>query len=471
MYYPTPEPHYEPAPEPELVRHDRLAVAIGNASLLGVGYLLLGRRAWAVVTTLVTVAFAVVLGTAVPGVWFEVVFLVWWAGLVVHGWYLAGTPARPAPVRWPKAIALLITVPVLVGIGYVRFDAASIEDSITEARASGDCGKAESALDQVWFGHYVVDGPMAVRSDRTAHACAYLAQVKGILDSAAAKRDTDGLRSGYQELSAVLTGLPGHDQMVGAVLDGFLGSLAGRDPCDIAELTDWLRQRPASNNLLDRSADVVPTVAPAALVGCGAKRADLRDWNGAKTRYQQFLDQYPGHELTTKAQEGVKQATQGLELQHLFALGENYCKTPAVYSGAAPYAKGATNRAVVYHADKYDDMYIKKLPAEWKTDNNPAAMVVCIGERESGAPVRTCPYRDRSNGRVRSVTFSKMAYPVKAYELRTGNLVADTRVEIGGAACPPTITTFGDNDPLRMVVEPADSDIRTAFAPIFTFTP
>ncbi|SMD22807.1 tol-pal system YbgF family protein [Kibdelosporangium aridum] len=466
MYYPTPEPYYEP--KPELARQDRLAVAIGNASLLGVGYLLLGRRAWAVVTTLVTIAFLVLLGTAVPGVWFEVLFLVWWAALVAHGWYLARIPARLPSVRWPRTVALLIAVPVLVGIGYMRFDAASIEDRITEARDSGDCGKAQSALDMIWFGHHVVDGPMTVRGERTAQACARLADTKGALEVAASKRDTQGLRSSYDELGAVLTDLPGHDRMVSTVLDGFLDSLSGREPCDVAELADWLRQRPASNNLLDRSADVLPKIAPAALVGCGDKRAEARDWAAAKARYQQMLDQYPGHELTAKAQEGVKQATLGLELQNLARLGKGYCKTPVVYSGAAPYAKGATNRAVVYHDDDFDDMYIKKLPAEWQADNSQAVMVVCIGEREAGAPVRTCPYRDRSDGRVRNVTFSKMAYPVKAYELRTGNLVADTRVEIAGAACPPTVTSFGDNDPLRMVVEPSDSDIRAAFAPVFT---
>lgn len=95
-------------------------------------------------------------------------------------------------------------------------------------------------------------------------------------------------------------------------------------------------------------------------------------------------------------------------------------------------------------------------------------MVVCIGQREAGAPVRTCPYRSDSGGRVRSVTFSKMAFPVKAYELRTGKVVVDTRVEIGGAACPPTLTSFGDNDALKMLVEPSDADIRAAFAPVFT---
>jgi hypothetical protein len=56
---------FSPVPEPTPVRPDRLAVAIGNASLLGVGYLLLGRRAWAVVTGLVTLVFLVLLGAAV----------------------------------------------------------------------------------------------------------------------------------------------------------------------------------------------------------------------------------------------------------------------------------------------------------------------------------------------------------------------------------------------------------------------
>jgi hypothetical protein len=464
MYYPMPPGRLEP----ERVRQDRLAVAIGNASLLGIGYLLLGRRAWALSTALVTAWLLVLLGAVVPGVWFEVLFLVWWAGLVAHGWYLAGKPARLAPVRWPKAVALFITVPVLVGIGLVRFDAAGIEDSITEARDSGDCGKARSAADKIWFGHYVVDGPMAVRSEQTAQACARLRKTETTLAFAASKRDTRGLQSGYQELSAVLTDLPGHDKMVGTVLDGFLSSLPGRDPCDTAELTDWLRQRPASNNVLDRSADAVAKVAPAALVGCGDMRARTIDWDQAKARYQQLLDQYPGHELTAKAQEGVKQATQGLELRRLFNLGENYCKTPATYSGAAPYAKGAVNRAVIYNTDQYEDTYIKKVPAEWQADTSQAAMVVCIGQREAGAPVRTCPYRSTTDGQVRNVTFKKMVFPVKAYELRTGNLVADTRVEIGGAACPPILTSLGENDPLRLLIEPADSDVRAAFAPVFT---
>lgn len=459
---------FSPLPEPAPVHPDRPAAAIGNASLLGVGYLLLGRRAWAVVTGLVTLVFLVLLGAAVPGGWAEILFVVWWAALIAHGWHLAGAPAWPVAVRRPRVLALLVTIPVLLGIGYVRFDAVSIDNGIAEARESGDCGQAESTVDRIWFGHYVVDGPMTVRADQTAKACVRLRAVEGTLSSVAWRGDTSGLQSAYGELGAVLRDLPGHDRMVAAALDGFAGRLAGGDPCATAQLTDWLRQRPASHTVLDRAAGVVPKLAPAALAGCGDKRANARSWTDAKARYQQLLDQYPGNALTAKAQEGVKQATQGLELQHLFTLGQNYCTTPAVYSGAAPYVKGAANRAVVYHSDTYDDLYLKKIPTGWQADVSQAVMVVCIGERDAGAPIRTCPYRSESDGKVRNVTFSKMAFPVKAYEVRTGKLVVDTRVEIGGAVCPSTVTSFGENDQLRMVAEPSDDDIRDAFAPVFT---
>ncbi|ONI75393.1 hypothetical protein ALI144C_41775 [Actinosynnema sp. ALI-1.44] len=463
MYYQLPEP--EPVRH---VRHDRPAVAIGNASLLGVGYLMLGRRAWAVATALVTIGLVVLLGTVVPGVWFEVLFLVWWAALIAHGWYLAGKPSRAAAVRRPRLLALLMAVPVVAAVGYVRFDAARVEDSIVEARDGGDCGKARSALDRIWLGHTIVDGPMTVRSERTAQACDRLAKTKETLEIAASRRDPDGLRSSYHELAAVLTDLPGHDKMVGTVLDGFLGSLSGRAPCDLAELTDWLRKRPASRNLLDRSADVVPKIAPAALAGCAEKMAAAADWNGAKGRYQQLLDQYPGHALAAKAQEGVTQATRQLELSRLATLGSNYCTTPATYSGAAPYAKGTTNRAVVHHPDKSATPQIEKLPAEWKADNTQAVMVVCIGAKEFGAAVRTCRYRSLSDSRIQNVTFNKMAFTVKAYELRTGNVVIDTRVEVGGATCPQLITGFEGSVLSDKYVEPSDADIRTAFAPIFT---
>ncbi|MFD1049608.1 tol-pal system YbgF family protein, partial [Kibdelosporangium lantanae] len=306
--------------------------------------------------------------------------------------------------------------------------------------------------------------PMTARGEETAEACDRLREAGVALRGGASRLDTDDLRSGYQDMDGVLQAMPGHDRMVDTVLDGFLSGVPGRDPCAVTKLTDWLRQRPATRNLLDRSADIVPKLAPLALLDCGDQRANAGDWAGAQALYQQMVDQYPGHELAERAQRGLKQAKEGLELKHLTSLGSGYCKTPAVYSAAPPYAKGTTDPAVVYATDTYDD-HVKRLPGEWQADNSHATMVVCVGQRDSGASVRSCRYREDVSGRVRNVTFTKIAYPVKAYELRTGNVVFDGRVEIGGAACPAVITLFGDD---QVYVTPADSDIRAAFAPVFT---
>lgn len=438
---------------------DRLTAAAGNASLLGIGYLWLGRWGWAVVTTPLTITLVVLLGTGAPRLWLEALFLVWWAALIAHGWYLAGR--TPVPGR--RALALLVSVAVLVGIGYVRLDAAGIDDSITEARETGDCGTARSARDRIWFGHRVVDGSMVGRGERTSQACDRLWEARTSLQQA----DPAGLTSGYRELGAVLAELPGHDRMVGSVLDGFLGSLPGREPCELVVLTDWLRKRPASNNLLDRTAAVAPKVAPAALIGCADESAERNDWDNALPRYRQLLSQYPGHQLAARAKQGVQRATEGLQLQHLFALGDGYCEKPAVYSAAVPHRKGAMNRAIVYHPDEYGDMYLDKLPEEWQADGSEAAIVVCIGERAAGAPIRTCPYRSEADGKIRNVTFSKMAFPVRTYELRTGRLLLNTKVEIGGSTCPATLTGFGPGDQLRMLATPSESALRAAFARVF----
>ncbi|MGH3240357.1 MAG: hypothetical protein ACRDNL_08245, partial [Spirillospora sp.] len=54
----------EPPPPPARV-NDPLAVAVGNASLLGIGYLMMGRRRTAIGTGLVTIVLvSLVISTA-----------------------------------------------------------------------------------------------------------------------------------------------------------------------------------------------------------------------------------------------------------------------------------------------------------------------------------------------------------------------------------------------------------------------
>ncbi|MFG1622289.1 hypothetical protein [Kribbella sp. NPDC049227] len=69
------------------------------------------------------------------------------------------------------------------------------------------------------------------------------------------------------------------------------------------------------------------------------------------------------------------------------------------------------------------------------------------------------------------VTFHKMAIPLKAYELRTGRLVARTTLQINGSSCPRTLhfTSYFDSDlyvPSTEYVTPTSASVRAAFQPV-----
>lgn len=459
-----------PEPTPPAARlHDPLAVALGNASLLGAGYLMLGRRRLAVATGAITVSLISVL-VSVGRTWFEVVVLLWWAALVAHGWSLAGGRAHRVAVRRQRLVALGVTVPVLLAVGLLRFDTSGIERSVTAARESGDCTKVLTAQHRVWLGDRIADAPLSARGDRTATACHRLRTARAKLTTGLTG-DPSALRAGFDILASVLAD-PGNDKTVEVVLNGFLGGLPTSDPCHTAAVTDWLRQRRPSHNALDRSARIVTQTAPAALVGCGAALMKTDDWTNARTRYQQVLDQYPGNELTAQAQDGVKHATQAIELANVRSLLDGptdekpeYCSTPAKYSGAPGYGKG-TNRALFYGNDKYRS----KLPGGWRTtDPAHAVLVICAGDQHYGTRVQTCDYTGKFPG-LAQVTFRKVAIPVKVYELRTGKRVANRKIQINGTSCPRVIhysTFVTDLGPgPDEYVHPSISDVRAAFAPL-----
>lgn len=454
---PSPEPVFVPPPPPK--PKDPVAVAVANASLLGVGYLMLGRRLLWLLTALVTAALVVLLVVVTRSGWLELALLLWWAAMIWHGWRLA----RPGEVvRTQRVVTLAWVVPLLLVVGLVRFDAVRIEWTVDDARAAGDCAKAKPALDKVWIGHRVVDAPMAARTDQTVLACRRLDDANGQLTRALASGGVPALDEAFTGLGSVLAELPGHEKMVDAALGQFLGKLPVENPCHTSAITNWLKERKASGNGLDRAADVAPRLGPAALVGCGDRNMGLTAYREARESYQRLLDAYPGHELTGKAEEGVKQATLAMELAHVRGMGQGYCAHPAQYSGAAPYGKGV-NRAIVYGSE-----YTDKLPGDWKTTNvTEAVLIVCTGEPEFGPVQETCPYVSRKSGRNANVAFHRISVQVRAYELRTAKLVFDEKVTIGGASCPSVFMApdDGSGPPSDRYVDPSEADMRKAFAP------
>jgi hypothetical protein len=465
----VPKPPKPPKPA------DPLAVALGNASLLGIGYVLLGRKVLAVTAALVTVALLIVLLSVTPTLWFEFVIVAWWVAMIAHGWVLARSRPRPNPVRTQRFVALGAVIPVLLAFGLLRFDAAGIEQDTAAARADGDCGAAVEATGKLWFGHELANAPLTVRADDTIRACNELRTADQELDSAL-KGDTDALAAGFGDLQGVLDDLPGHEEMVRSSMDRFLGALPVDDPCDTKAVTDWLGKEKPGGTLGDAT-KIVPRIAPDAIVGCADFFMEKSDWQSARQRYQQLLDQYPDHELAPKAQTGVTKATQAIELNNVRTLltpaaGSTpaYCDKPAPYSAAKPYVPNRPNRSLVFG----NDAHTSKIPPGWKaTDAADAVTVICAGETEYGAPVQTCPYEAGANSLLGyvDVTFHKIAIPLRVFEVRTGKLVASFKLEIGGASCPAVLeyrsSSYVDfGPPSQVYVAASITDVQGAFRPM-----
>ena len=454
---------------------DPLAVAVGNASLLGIGYFLLGAKVLGVVAALVTVVLLFVLVSVSPTLWFEFVIVAWWVTVIAHGWVLARSRPRPNPVRTQRFVALGAAIPVLLAFGLLRFDAAGIEQDTTAARADGDCAAALAATGKLWVGHELANAPLTVRADDTVRACDQLRTAGQELDTAL-DGDTDALAAGFDDLQGVLDDLPGHEEMVRSTMDRFLGALPVDDPCDTKAVTDWLGKEKPRGQLADAT-KIVPRLAPDAIVGCADFFMEKSDWQSARQRYQQLLDQYPDHELAPKAQAGVTKATQAIELNNVRTLltpaaGSTpaYCDKPAPYSAAKPYVPGRPNRALVFG----NDAHTGKIPPGWKaTDAADAVVVICAGETEYGAPVQTCPYEggaDSIFGYV-DVTFHKIAIPLRVIEVRTGKVVASFKLEIGGASCPAILeyrsSSYADfGPPSQVYVAASITDVQGAFRPL-----
>ncbi|MEO3752687.1 hypothetical protein [Streptomyces sp. B6B3] len=553
----TPDPDPDPAPEPTGARtarrsRDPFAVALANVSLLGAGYLMLGRRRLAVGTVAATAVLVAVLASGAQATWFRIAVLLWWVALVLHGWYLAGgwprrtardataaavdTPNTPnianttattatdlgrPGVRRQRLVALGVAAPVLLVFAVLRVDAAGIERDAADAHRGDDCAAALSILDGLWAGHQVTDPALVDRADDAVEACELLlraerqaeddrlraadtletyeehpaalwegapgrradlvlAEAAEEFDSATVSGDTAALATGFDQLATVLAEFPGQENEVERVLDGFLDALPLDDACDTRDVTDWLAGRPTSDDVLDRAADVVPTVAPAAIVGCADDAMADDHWDQARDRYQQLLDEYPDHDLAAQAADGVERAETAIEfdqLRELLAPGSGssgdqpaYCDDPAPYRGAEPFRGDGSNPALVYGEPASHEGH---LPGSWLADGaDDAVLVICVGDLKQGTSVCTERYETPLHDWGTEVTFHNRRFPVEVYEVRTGERVSDERMEIGGTGCPYTVEYeyygIDTGPPSDMYVDSSPSDVSSAYESLIT---
>ncbi|ORT60526.1 hypothetical protein [Streptomyces sp. CB03238] len=464
-----------PPPPPTDGPQDPWAAALGNASLLGLGYFRLGRRGLGLAALALTVAL-VWMVAAVAKPWCEVLAVLCWMAVTAHGWYAATRAPAGRIVHIARRVsAAAVAVTVIAVIGTLRADALGIESRVADAHAAGDCTRVVKEQDTVWFGHRVTGASASAHGDELAAVCADVRSADRALKAGLAG-DTGKLHAGFERLDDVLAD-DANEPAARTVLDRFLETLPDGDPCETATVTDWLLTgRDSYGNLLEEAPERAAAIAPQSLLECGDTHMDAQEWQDAQARYRQLLDKYPKAEEAGPARKGEVQATRAIELDHVRQLisaetpsSSQYCSAPAKYSGAAPYREG-TNRAL-FLAD--DTSYHGKLPGSWRTeDPSKAVLVVCAGEATFGTAVQTCTYEyGLGYDKAIDVTFHKIAIPVRVYELRTGRLVAERKVQIAGSSCPAKIqyeSLIGlDTGPdAKQYVKESKSHVQDAFRPL-----
>ncbi|WP_329000521.1 hypothetical protein OHA18_39550 [Kribbella sp. NBC_00709] len=477
-YQQLPPPQGTPYPGPppkQLSPHDPLAVALGNASFLGLGYFLIRRWLFGILG-LAGTAVLVALLCIQRKSGYEFAVLGWGLLQIVHGWFLARRQRLQTPSLAKRLVALGVAIVVLGGVAFERYDAQRIDRQAVEARAAGDCGGVRAAQAKYGLGHRIGDAPRTVRVEADVQACDRIDVAADGLASATALIDVPRMKAGFDQLSAVAAD-PNQMQTVGRAVDQFVARFPLKDSCASLEVTNWLRTRKPVGNVLDRPNALVPKIEPNALLGCADAQAAKADWANARSTYQLLVSRYPHAKQAVRARAGVQNANYQIlqakiraELARVRELVHSgaYCSTPAKFS-PAPRLRHGLNRAVYVGANDYTS----KLPSQWwayQADN--AALVVCAGKESRGPAVQTCRYTPfiGSGGGDTYVTFYKIAVPVRVYELRTGRLIRTSTVQISGSVCPatisyPTYNGIGSPD-TQQDVKPTAATVRAAFQPL-----
>ncbi|THV42751.1 hypothetical protein [Glycomyces buryatensis] len=484
------------------------AAALGNASLLGIGYLILGRRLTAAVAAAASVALVIVLAAVDPPAWpWRAALLLWWITTMVHAWLLArgrvgrpGPAGPPAPRRRVLAAtigAFVIALAVLTGV-----DARWIGARADAAHEAGECAAAAEAGERFWTAHKVVDGSIAAHLDEGSEACAvllraldtaasdplaasehlaaYIADPAARWDGAADLRSElmveaaaerfeaapeeghPAVEAAFELLAEVVASAPDRAEQARALVDDFLTTYPETaDSCRVKDATDWLGESPPAAADFEAAAAVAADLAPDAILGCADSLMSESRWGQAGEAYAQLVAEYPDHESADRARDGaelaeVRSRLGGWPATDMLYDVPAYCDDPVPYSGAPDYSGSGPHRMAVFGMAEAID-----LPASWQAEDiTEAALVVCVGDiadTAEGSVVDTCRYEGGHEVDVHARQF-----PMTAFALRTGEVVYSGDFEIGGD-CPPEIFLDEDGTKEHNRVAIDDEDVREAF--------
>lgn len=467
-------------PPPPARRVDPLAAALGNASLLGVGYVLLRRWARAIVAIvggLGLVALVTVFGQ--PGWSWRGALTAWWVVVVADGVLQARASAQSEPgIGWTRGswgqrvIAGVVAAVMGLAVTGAVLDARRVQASAADAHTAGDCHGAVAALRGIAFWHEAVDPFVDRRAAREVAVCGlldnalaeqdpgraaellsqYLADESALwagaperlldlrimdarqaVDAGLERGDADELASGFATLSEVLAAARDRAGEVAQILSDYRERLPQAQPCRAKANVDWFRDREPTGDQVDELASDVDELAPAILLACGDALLPT-DGHGALDAYQALLERYPDDDLAEQARTGVTNAETAIEGERVRTLLANhsYCTTPAPYRAAPAYAGGPKPHLVLSEGSPE---FTDDVPAQWRAgDYSNATLVLCVTGPTEGDTLRNCNYE----GGYR-VSLKAPRYAVKVYELRTGTVVVDTTVNLASTGCPSVL--------------------------------
>ncbi|WP_026929812.1 hypothetical protein [Glycomyces tenuis] len=491
-----PEPQAEPLPSvpaPPRRATDPVAAVAGNATMLGIGYMFMRRPILAALALVGTgfLLWSAAVQTENP-LW-RTLLPAWGLAMVLHAWWLTRRTrverlvdlVEPDPARRPRFFAVTAASLVLLTVAWFRFDAWWIAHDAATAHAEGDCDRATTALESLDAVHRVAFGPITLRGEEETEACEllltaldeapadgadtieeYMAHPGALWDGAGPQRaeflfdaamaaeepNLSTVEEAFAQLSTTLERLPGRSETVRSTVERFMAGLAEAPPCEGHKVDDWLSDQTWDEPELTEPVAAASGQVPVRMLGCAQDRTASGDDAGAGVLYREFLAEYPEHELAGEAADGVLDSGA-------------YCGDPVAYQGAPEYGGEGPHpmRMFGWTAEGRD------FPDSWLAETaDETALVVCV-EAELGEFQESCRYASPSQ--TFWAVFYAHKFDIKAYEFRTGGLVADYTREIGDP-CPnrldgtyDTIYLSASTDgTMMMASEYTDEDFRGMFS-------
>lgn len=479
-------------PAPSRPATDPVAAIAGNATMLGIGYMFMRRPVLTALALSGTgfLSWSAAVQTENP-LW-RLLLPPWALFMILHAWWLTRRArterlvdlAEPDPARRSRVFAVTAAALVLLTTAWFRLDAWWIAHDAEAAHAEGDCESATAALRSLDPVHRVAFGPITLRGEEEREACELLLTALDETPAEAAElleeyMDHPGARwegagteraaslfeaalssngsdlslvsEAFAQLHATLEEFSGQSAAVREAVGEFMADLAEAPPCGGRQVDEWLSARswedPAFTEPIAAAADQVPL----RLLGCAREHAASGDATGAGSLYREFLTDHPTHELAGEAADGVLDSG-------------TYCGDPVAYPGAPEYGGEGP------HPMRLLGVRERGFPDSWSAATaEETTLVVCVTS-EVGRFQDSCRYITPS-GESFWTTFYAHRFDIKAYEFKTGTLVADYTREIGDP-CPElldgTYTTIyfvsHGNGVSAMASEYTDEAFRGMFA-------